>query len=1638
MKLDFNLNNEIDMPELILGKRNFHKLGSVTNIENLSYEYNLMSADKIDFAVHKFFHQKECRLWEELKDRRLIFVKEFNEWFEISVKTDETNELKKTITGTSLCESELSQALIVETEVNTENDIARPDYTPTVFYNPSVPSASLLHRLLKKVPNYSIRYVASNLWNIQRTFSINGSSVYDALMGEIAEEIGCLFLFNSVERSISVYDLKTTCNYCGYRSDFTDICPICNSTDLSTGYGRDTAILIDSENLTETISLEGKSSEVKNYFRIIGGDDTITSYIRACNPSGTNYIYAFSDEDKQDMSHELQEKLNSYQKKYKEKKPLYNEITKKLYNAIDEKLNLESLMMPKTEHAKTSAQKELSKLTSAALSPVAVTDVSIASVFTAGNAVLAMAKCIVNSTVYKVSLIDKSTSFENQRWRGKFRLENYSDENDCAENTAYITVIIDDDYERYVKQKIQKTIDRDDIYLTNIFDKDVSLNTFKAELKKYCLNRLNSFESAYQSVLEVLTEAQCSNHPLDNTSDNASYNILYQDIYDNLYLPSFHKLSAIQAEIKVRTAEIEAAENKYNQFVKNQEEIQKELNLEHYLGETLWKELRAFCREDTYENPNYISDGLNDSQALKKAEQLFSEAEKHAIKASTLQFSLTANMHNLLTIPEFKNLTNEFEGGNWIRVRIDNKLYRLRLIHYSIQFSELQSINVEFSDVTRTANGLSDINSLMSKVQSMSSGYPYTVHQAEQGEKGFTAIEQIKNDGLNTALYQISNSVHQEFKIDEHGFLGRQWDDILSDYLPEQFKINHNLLVYTDDCWQTAKAALGKITYYNPVLKTTVSNYGLIADAVISGILMGNDIIGGNIYSENYGRQSGTHMDLNTGDFSFAGGKLTYDSKKNALNITGKITFEEIDYSDNNAMEHVKDSLGITDVENDIGEFNNASVLTPLEKKTMSENWRVIQEEYKKNMELAEVFGLYTNNNNSSDDDQTVIDYMNFYHVLSGQIQKCGLNNPAVSTSIDTRIYSDIENYHIADIKLTNKINEKAKEFSDEAYRIAMQAVSDGVLTPSEKRDLINEINSIKAAYAKYTAVCNALNISCTAYTAAYNTLIHHMTGSSGVYKLNVSCDTALTSAQVESFKKYFADYYTEEANIIECIQEITKNNISKAQEAADKAQEAANKAQETADDAKRLAENANTLGGELMKCLGYTTEIAKNYIISPYIGGGYLNITGGRYGSVIIDPLGIKNSSYIFGVYNSSNKMVMGVDTSGNGVFEGKVMAESGKIGGWNLDANRIYMSDTGMSSYGGYHAFWAGETNGAHGKINSNAKFRVGHDGHLVAENADISGKISADDGKIGGWNLNSSSIYRNSSTFGASNGMYFGTNGLSIGNYFKISSGGTLTSGSSTNYVTLDNGSLKFYTDGKATAAFSDVVWKDTSTYGTAVHLEDYAHFVTFGRMASGTSSYTTSFLINYGLNPNGRTEDVIVFGSFLSTGDVMVDGRLGLHHSSTNVVYVGSTFVDNDYYAVVVDNLYVKNNLYVNGANKTRVVDTINYGSVCMNAYETTTPYFGDIGSGICDKDGLCYIYLDEIFKETIIEDYKYYIFLQSIGENPVFLLEQNNDYFIVKGQKGQKFNFEIKCRQKGTETSRMNQMTFENKEDYLND
>ena len=101
----------------------------------------------------------------------------------------------------------------------------------------------------------------------------------------------------------------------------------------------------------------------------------------------------------------------------------------------------------------------------------------------------------------------------------------------------------------------------------------------------------------------------------------------------------------------------------------------------------------------------------------------------------------------------------------------------------------------------------------------------------------------------------------------------------------------------------------------------------------------------------------------------------------------------------------------------------------------------------------------------------------------------------------------------------------------------------------------------------------------------------------------------------------------------------------------------------------------------------------------------------------------------------------------------------------------------------------------------------------------------------------------------------------------------------------------------------------------------------------------------------------------------------------------------------------------------GGTKARIVNTKNYGKRELYAYETPTPMFGDIGEGILDDEGCCYIYNDEIFSESIDKDTEYQVFLQPYGEGECYVCDRQAEYFVVKGTPKMKFAWEIKAIQR---------------------
>ena len=117
----------------------------------------------------------------------------------------------------------------------------------------------------------------------------------------------------------------------------------------------------------------------------------------------------------------------------------------------------------------------------------------------------------------------------------------------------------------------------------------------------------------------------------------------------------------------------------------------------------------------------------------------------------------------------------------------------------------------------------------------------------------------------------------------------------------------------------------------------------------------------------------------------------------------------------------------------------------------------------------------------------------------------------------------------------------------------------------------------------------------------------------------------------------------------------------------------------------------------------------------------------------------------------NEGNLIIDG----GNVTMTGVINALSGgTIGGWVIGSDSLYSTvssnRSGMCSNSSKYAFWAGETNGAIGSSTTDAKFKVGHNGNLVATSANISGTITATGGSIGGWSISSTRIKSSSTIY------------------------------------------------------------------------------------------------------------------------------------------------------------------------------------------------------------------------------------------------------------------------------------------------
>ena len=272
--------------------------------------------------------------------------------------------------------------------------------------------------------------------------------------------------------------------------------------------------------------------------------------------------------------------------------------------------------------------------------------------------------------------------------------------------------------------------------------------------------------------------------------------------------------------------------------------ISSRLNILSYFASTpaLLRELNCYWIEGDYTNDNIaVLEETTPEEEIDLANELLDAGYIELSKVCQPRFSFSLESRDATKQYEFKDQMRLLELGKIITIEKEEGLwYYPALLEISLNLDNSEEFSMTFANAMRLddwgytyADLISDASSTSRKVSA--NWQDILAYSKERAE-----ISSLIKDPLDTTLRaSFANMVNQEFTVDKNGILGRKKVSETSDeFEDEQVRLINNLLIFTDDNWETAKTALGKI-YYTDDDGNQVTSYGLIAETIIGSLIMG-------------------------------------------------------------------------------------------------------------------------------------------------------------------------------------------------------------------------------------------------------------------------------------------------------------------------------------------------------------------------------------------------------------------------------------------------------------------------------------------------------------------------------------------------------------------------------------------------------------------------------------------------------------------------------------------------------------------------------------------------------------------------------------------------------------------------------
>lgn len=231
----------------------------------LTLKFNDISELKVEVDKYicneAFLKVRKSAGYDEIGALMELFVPEFG-WFRLEQDPDiqSEGESKETKSFTAYSyESKLQDYDLVNFSVNMgtneslemrEDNINKDGeiINKIIIHNPDNPEYSLLDLALSDVPlGWTIGHVDATIAHKEHSFEIGSQDVYSFLRADVGRAARCVFIFNSFDMTINVYDIETA--------------------------GRDTNLYLSYKNLLNSLEITPISNDIYTRFRVAGGED---------------------------------------------------------------------------------------------------------------------------------------------------------------------------------------------------------------------------------------------------------------------------------------------------------------------------------------------------------------------------------------------------------------------------------------------------------------------------------------------------------------------------------------------------------------------------------------------------------------------------------------------------------------------------------------------------------------------------------------------------------------------------------------------------------------------------------------------------------------------------------------------------------------------------------------------------------------------------------------------------------------------------------------------------------------------------------------------------------------------------------------------------------------------------------------------------------------------------------------------------------------------------------------------------------------------------------------------------------------------------------------------------------------------